>query len=98
MEPSQTYLYIQGHFLYERVLMKLMEPVLAYLRRGREQEIIRQAVHAQQKQNELSSYRHAQAELGDAVRENTHYRESAQYQRMRADVASLLKRVSRNSE
>lgn len=90
VDPSETYLYVQGHFLFERVITRLMEPVLAFLIHEREMEIGRQAMHAQQRQNELSSYRHAQVELTQAVRENTHYRDSRQYQRMRDDVARVI--------
>lgn len=90
VESAETYLYVQGHFLFERVISRLMEPVLAFLIHERELEIGRQAVHAQQRQNELSSYRHAQVELAQAIRENTHYRASRQYQRMRDDVARLI--------
>lgn len=88
---TETYLYIQGHFLFERVLPKVMEPVLASLRHERETDIYKQAAHLQQRQNELSSYRHSQVDLTDALRENTHYRDSAPYGRMRERVRSLLK-------
>lgn len=101
VKPEETYLYIQGHFLFERVLSRVMEPLLFTLRHEREMEIGRQALHPQQRQNELSSYRHAQVELEQALRENTHYRESAQYQRMRDDVLRLIRTInggSRNSE
>lgn len=88
--PEETYLYIQGHFLFERVLSKVMEPVLASLRHERETDISRQAVHEQQRQNELSSYRHSQIDLDEALRENTHYRDSAPYQRMRENVRRII--------
>ena len=88
--PQDTYLYIQGHFLFERVLTRVMEPVLASLRHERETDIYKLAVHPQQRENELSSYRHSQIDLFEALRENTHYRDSAPYQRMRAAVRNLL--------
>lgn len=90
VEPGETYLYVHGHSLFERVILRLLEPILMFLKREREMEISRQAIHLQQKQNELSAYRHAQVELTEALRENTHYRESRQYQRMRDDVARLI--------
>lgn len=92
VHPEDTYLYIQGHFLFERVLTRLMDPVLTDLRREREYEISRLSVHSQQRENELSSYRHSQISLAQALRENTHYRDSSPYQRMRNSVKELLKR------
>lgn len=90
VSPEDTYLYIQGHFLFERVLTRVMDPLLQSLRHERETDIYRKAVHEQQRQNELSSYRHSQVDLEDALRENTHYRDSAPYQRMRKAVSDFL--------
>lgn len=95
--PEETYLYIQGHFLFERVLSKVMDPVLASLRHEREMDISKQSVHEQQRQNELSSYRHSQVNLEEALRENTHYRDSAPYQRMREAVRKIISCDARNS-
>ncbi|MBR4426591.1 MAG: DUF4435 domain-containing protein, partial [Spirochaetales bacterium] len=58
IKPSETYLYIQGHALMEGVVLPLLQPVCNILRREREKEISQLAAHSQQKQNELSGYRH----------------------------------------
>ena len=92
--PEETYLYIQGHFLFERVMPKVMEPILASLRHEREEDINRHSVHEQQRQNELSSYRHTQVELDEALRENTHYRDSAPYMKMRERMRELIRETS----
>lgn len=91
--PANTYMFMQGHFLFERILPRVMDPVMSILRHERESEIYRLAVHPQQRQNELSSYRHSQIDLTEALHKNTNYRDSELYKRMRADVKRLIEGV-----
>ncbi|MBO4498969.1 MAG: DUF4435 domain-containing protein [Bacteroidaceae bacterium] len=90
VHPGNTYMFMQGHFIFERILPRVMDPVMSVLRHERESEIYRLAVHPQQRQNELSSYRHSQIDLAEALHKNTHYRDSELYRRMRADVTRIL--------
>lgn len=94
VKPDQTYLYIQGHHLMDTVIPKIMGPILSSLASERENEIRKLAAHEQQLQNELQAYRHSQTTLFDALHRNTHYRDSAPYQRMRKAVKALIKRIN----
>ena len=88
--PETTYLYIQGHTLFENVVLPLLTPICTHLRKEREAEIRNYAVHTQQRQNELSCYQHRQSPIDLMLRKSTHYRFSEPYARLRADLQHFV--------
>ncbi len=95
ISPSETYLYIQGHALMEGVVLPLLNPICNMLRREREKEISGLAMHGQQKQNELSGYRHSQSPIDLMLRKSTDFKESAPYQKLSSDIRQLTERISK---
>lgn len=89
IRPSETYLYIQGHALMEGVVLPLLTPICNILRREREKEISGLAHHGLQKQNELSGYRHSQSPIDLMLRKGTDFKQSAPFQKLRADIQRL---------
>lgn len=94
--PETTYLFIQGHNLFENVVLKLLYPICAQLRRERELEIKILADHNQQMQNELTCYQHSQAGIDFILRKNTGYKDAPLYQRLRDDVRRFLNNLHTN--
>lgn len=92
VEPETTYLYIQGHHLMDGVVMKLLNPVCAQLRREREEEIRRLAMHEEQFQNELTSYENSQVSVGLMLKKNDDYKDLYLYQWMKEDIRDFLKK------
>ena len=90
LKPQTTYLYMQGHHIMDSVVMHLLAPVCTSLRREREEEIKKNALHSLQRQNELSSYENSQSNVQDALRHNESYRDLYLYQWMREDVRDML--------
>ncbi len=90
LTPDTTYLYIQGHHLMDGVVMKLLNPVCTQLRREREKEIRRLAVHDEQLRNELTGYENSLAAVQLMLRKNDGYKGLFLYQWMREDVRRLL--------
>ena len=88
--PETTYLFIQGHNLFENVVLKLLHPICAQLRRERELEIKILAEHNQRMQNELTCYQHSQAGIDFILRKNTGYKDAPLYQTLRSDVQRFL--------
>ena len=88
--PETTYLYIQGHALFENVVTPLLTPVCTLLRKEREAEIRHNAVHPQQRQNELSCYQHRQSPIDQMLRKSTKFRFSEPYQKLRADLRTFV--------
>lgn len=88
--PETTYMFVQGHNLFENVVLKLLTPICVQLRRERELEIKMLAEHDMQMQNELTCYQRSQAGINFILRKNTGYKEAPLYQRLRDDVRQFL--------
>lgn len=95
LTPETTYLYIQGHTLFDGVVMPLLTPVCNILRREREREISRLAVHQTQMQNEWSSYEHSICGVDVMLKKSSGFRQSPPYQLLRADITRLMAEVGR---
>ena len=85
-----TYLFIQGHHLYDNVVLPMVSKVCERLRRERETEIHNKAVHHTQMRNELSSYQHSIEAPTAMLKKNIGYKLSPQYQRLKADIQHYL--------
>ena len=90
LTPDTTYLYIQGHTLFENVVTPLLEPICAMLRKEREREIKELAVHAKQRQCELSSYQHSVMPIDVVLKKNTAFKDAPQFEHIRARIEQLL--------
>ena len=92
--PDNTYLFILGHHLKEKVVMKLLNPVCVRLRREREMEIRSLACHAQQYRNELTAYHRSLQTIESVLRKNTEYEDAPTYAMIHRDVRLLINRLS----
>jgi hypothetical protein len=90
VEPEQTYLYIQGHHLFDKIVMPVMNKVCGMLIREREAEIRRQAVHTTQMYNELSCYAHSVQDITQMLKKNNGFTMSPQFAQMRREVEKFL--------
>ncbi len=88
--PRQTYLFMRGHDLFDTLIAPLLLVVSERLRRERENEIRRLAVHETQLHNELASYRHSVDDVNEVLRRHTYYKDSALYRRIQDDVRQLM--------
>lgn len=88
--PQNTYLYIQGHHLFEQVVMKLLRPVCAVLRQQRENYIKRLAVHDEQYNNELTSYRNSITDVEQALKKSFGFRNLFAYHWLQADLQRFV--------
>ena len=88
--PDTTYLYIQGHHLFDGVVVPMLQKVCSQLVRAREREINRFAVHNLQRTNELSCYDHSTVEIVPMLRRNTGFMQSEPYRHLLADVERCL--------
>ncbi len=90
--PGETYLYIQGHHLFDKVVMPVMDKVCSQLIREREMEIRKQAVHNTQMRNELSCYSRSTQDIEQMLKKNVAYVMSGPFQRILKSVEAFLKR------
>ncbi|MBQ6653647.1 MAG: DUF4435 domain-containing protein [Prevotella sp.] len=88
--PDTTYLYIQGHHLFDKVVMPMLKKVCEKLIRQREEEIRRQSQHTMQQRNELSCYQRSLGNIEFALKKNLGYFRSDPVSHIQADLTSLL--------
>ena len=88
--PQTTYLYIQGHHLFDKVVVPVMQKICTQLVRQREQEIRRQSRHSTQMRNELSCYSHSTQDIAQMLKKNMGYVLSETFGRIQADAEKML--------
>lgn len=94
--PDTTYLYIQGHHLFDKVVVPMLNKVCMQLIREREVEISQQSVHGTQQRNELSSYRNSIEAIPSMLKKNTRYKQSEPVARIQADLERYLELTKQN--
>lgn len=91
---DNTYLYIQGHHLFNKVVVPMLENVCGRLVREREAEIDRQSVHTTQRRNELSCYSNSLEDVAAMLRKNAGGMASDQFRQIQRDVEAFVKAIS----
>lgn len=80
--PEDTYLYIQGHHLFDDTVVPMLIKECDFLISDRENEIRSQSKHSTQSQNEISSYEHSLETVSTMLRKSTLYLHSPQVQKI----------------
>ena len=88
--PQTTYLYIQGHHLFDTVVLPILNKVCNRLRLERQEEIARTARHHMQRQNEMSCCEHSLLDIRQTLKKNMGYIQSEQFHRIQQDVERFL--------
>ena len=88
--PQTTYLYIQGHHLFDTVVSPILSKVCNLLRQERQNEIYRASAHRTQKRNEMSCYENSLQDIKTMLKKNTGYMSCEQFQRLQSDIRSYL--------
>lgn len=88
--PQTTYLYIQGHHLFDTVVSPILSKVCNLLRQERQNEIYHASAHKTQKRNEMSCYENSLQDIKVMLKKNSGYMVSEQFRRLQDDVRSYL--------
>ena len=88
--PQTTYLYIQGHHLFDTVVTPIMSKVCNLLRQERQNEIYYATAHKTQKRNEMSCYENSLQDIKVMLKKNTGYTTSEQFRRLQDDIRKYL--------
>lgn len=88
--PETTYLYIQGHHVFDKVVVPMLNRVCDKLVRQRQAEIARQSVHGTQRRNELSCYNNSVETVIPMLKKNTAFTSSEPYKRIKADLTAFM--------
>lgn len=88
--PQTTYLYIQGHHLFDTVVSPIMSKVCNLLRQERQNEIYHAVAHRTQKRNEMTCYENSLQDIKVMLKKNTGYMMSEPFRRLQEDVRHYL--------
>lgn len=91
--PDSTYLYIQGHQLFDKVVVPMMKKVCDRLVRERESEIRKQSVHHTQYRNELSCYNKSVEDLTAILKRNVGYMRAIPFLHIVADLEKFFDKM-----
>ncbi len=92
--PQTTYLYIQGHHLFDTVVAPILSKVCNLLRQERQQEIYFAQAHKTQKRNEMSCYENSLQDVKVMLKKNNGYLQSEPFLRLQADIRKYLEELS----
>ena len=88
--PQTTYLYIQGHHLFDTVVAPILSKVCNLLRQERQNEIYHASAHKTQKRNEMSCYENSLQDIKAMLKKNNGYVMSELFRRLQDDVRRYL--------
>lgn len=88
--PETTYLYIQGHHLFDNVVVPMLKKLCGRLVQDRQREIGRQSMHDTQRRNELSCYAASVSEVPSMLKKNVGYLLSEPCRRIMDDIRRFL--------
>ena len=88
--PQTTYLYIQGHHLFDTVVAPILSKVCNLLRQERQNEIYYASAHKTQKRNEMTCYENSLQDVKTMLKKNSGYIMSEPFRRLQDDVRRYL--------
>ncbi len=90
VNEHNTYLFVQGHHLFDLVVCPLVQSVCDQLRNESENEIRDQAIHSEQARTEMACYENSLGKVKMMMKKNTFYRFSPEFQRIQEDIEKFL--------
>ena len=88
--PQTTYLYIQGHHLFDTIASPMLSKVCNVLRQERQNEISRARAHNTQKRNEMTCYENSLQDIKVMLKKNNGYMASELFRRIQDDIRHYL--------
>jgi hypothetical protein len=85
-----TYLYIQGHHLFDTVVAPILSKVCNLLRQERQNEIYHASAHQTQKRNEMTCYENSLQDIKVMLKKNTGYMASEQFRQLQDNIRNYL--------
>ena len=93
INDNNTYLYIQGHHLFDLVVSPVVQTVCDILRNEQENDIRDHAVHSEQARTEIACYENSLGKVKMMMKKNTYYQFSPEFQKILADVERYLEKL-----
>ena len=90
INEHNTYLYVQGHHLFDQIIYPIVQSVCDVLRNERECEIKDKSIHLEQAKTELACYENSLGRVKMMMKKNTYYQFSPEFQKIQRDVEKFL--------
>ena len=90
IHEHNTYLYVQGHHLFDQVVSPVVQTVCDQLRNEQENEIRSKAIHSEQARTEMACYENSLGKVKMMMKKNTYYQFSPEFQKIQADVEAFF--------
>ena len=88
--PQTTYLYVQGHHLFDTVVSPILTKICNILRQERQNEIYHSQAHRTQKRNEMSCYENSQQDVKSMLKKNIGYQQCPLFLQLQGDIEDFL--------
>lgn len=90
VNAQNVYLFVQGHHLFDKIVLPVVQSVCDTLIHERESEIKETAVHNEQARSELSCYENSLGKTKMMMKKNTYYQFSPTFQNILRDVEAFI--------
>mgnify|MGYP002854615995 CR=1 FL=1 len=90
--PQTTYLYMQGHHIFDTIVAPMLNKVCNLLAQERQQEINHAQAHHTQKRNEMSCYENSRQDIKSMLKKNTAFQQSPRFRQLQQDISLFLKK------
>ena len=88
--PQTTYLFMQGHHLFDTVVAPIETKVCNKMRQERQNEIYQAQAHKTQKRNEMSCYENSLQDVKAMLKKNTGYQQCDLFLKVQEEVRRYL--------
>ena len=92
VNPQNTYLFIQGHHLFDKIVLPMLSDICSKLIIERQHEINTESLHSIQRHNELSCYTRSIGDIIPLLKKNTGFMRSSQFMQIKADLQRFIDR------
>ena len=90
VHPDNTYMYIQGHHLFNHIVVPLLVSICDKLYNERIRELKELSQHVAQYHTELACYEKSTENIPSMLKKNTGYTLSPEFQRIKRDIEEFL--------
>lgn len=94
VSPENTYLYIQGHHLFDKFTSPLLNKICSHLVEQRLREIDEQSIHSAQKETEMTCYENSVLPIKAMLKKNLGFVFAPQYKQIVSDLAKYIEETS----
>ena len=92
VNPQNTYLFIQGHHLFDKIVLPMLSDICSKLITERQNEISVESLHSTQRHNELSCYTRSIGDIIPLLKKNTGFMRSPQFSQIKVDLQRFIDR------